>query len=139
MKKNQEKLVRFGVAMPDGLLEQFDSWVSAGGLPNRSLALRKIVREYISHEYWQKESGLVAGSITLMYDHHSHDTTGDLTALQHDFGDVIVCTTHVHVSHEICLECLIVRGPVEQIKKLAAALSAMKGMKSVDSAITAMI
>ncbi len=134
-----EKLTRFGVAMPEQLLEQFDRWIERTGLPNRSLAIRQLVRDYITSSHWQEGAGEVCGSITLMYDHHGNDITGGLTSLQHDFGDVIICTTHVHVSHEVCLECLVVKGEAGRLKKLEEALSALKGIRSVNAAIAASI
>jgi CopG family nickel-responsive transcriptional regulator len=134
-----EKLVRFGVAMPEGLLKNFDEWVSSSGIPNRSIALRHLVRDYISGEQWKQDEGTACGNILLMYDHHSNDITSSLTKLQHDYGELIICTTHVHVSHEICMECLIVKGDVRRIRELTEALSAVKGMRTVNSAISAMV
>jgi CopG family nickel-responsive transcriptional regulator len=72
-----------------------------------------------------------------MYDHHSHDLSGALTSLQHDFGDVIVCTTHVHVTHETCLECLVLRGKAQRLKKLEEALARIKGLQNVGTVISA--
>jgi CopG family nickel-responsive transcriptional regulator len=135
--KSSDALVRFGVAMPEALLEQFDAWSQRSGLPNRSEALRHLVRDFVSRRHWEEGQGFVHGTITLMYDHHSHDLSGALTSLQHDFGDVIVCTTHVHVTHETCLECLVLRGKAQRLKKLDEALARIKGLQNVGIVISA--
>jgi CopG family nickel-responsive transcriptional regulator len=56
--------------------------------------------------------------------------------MQHDFGDVIICTTHVHMSHDLCLECIIVKGDVERLKALETALKGVKGILSVNTGIS---
>lgn len=133
------KLIRFGVAIPEDLLNKFDEWTGEQGIANRSVALRQIMREKLADWYWQEGVDDVSGSLTLVYDHHSNDITGVLTELQHDYGDVILCTTHVHISHELCLECLIVKGNSARIKELTRVLYGMKGMRSVNAAISASI
>lgn len=135
--KNSDQLTRFGVAMPESLLEQFDAWSKRSGLPNRSEALRHLVRDYISRRHWEAGQGFVHGTITLMYDHHAHDLSNALTSLQHDFGDVIVCTTHVHVTHETCLECIVLRGKVLRLKKFEEALANIRGLQNVGTVISA--
>ncbi len=135
--KNPDQLTRFGVAMPESLLAQFDAWSARSGLPNRSEALRHLVRDYISRRHWEEGHGFVHGTITLIYDHHAHDLSGALTALQHDFGDIIVCTTHVHVTHETCLECIVLRGKVQRLKKFEEALANIRGLRNVGTVISA--
>ena len=129
-------MIRFGVAMPEQLLEEFDSWLESSGFANRSLALRHLVRQYISAKSWEQDDKVsVCGTITMLYDHHSNDLTAELTAIQHDFGGQIICTTHVHITHELCLETIVVKGSVGQLKTLEEALTALKGIQSVNIAV----
>ncbi len=134
-----EKLVRFGVAMPEQLLEKFDKLVAQSGLPNRSIALRHLVRYYIASCSWHEGTSDVSGSITLLYNHHTNDVVNELMSIQHDFGDVIICTTHVHVSHDSCLECLVVKGAADRLKSLETALNSLKGVHSINAAIATAI
>ncbi|MDR2870625.1 MAG: nickel-responsive transcriptional regulator NikR [Deferribacteraceae bacterium] len=130
------ELIRFGVAMPASLLEEFDSLIERSGFANRSLALRHLVRQHIAEKSWEQDSvGTVCGTITMLYDHHSNEVSSELTSVQHDFGGQITCTTHVHVSHELCLETIIVNGSVEQLKRLEETLTALKGIQSVHIAV----
>ena len=129
--------MRFGIAVPKDLLQLFDERIEIASFPNRSVALRHLIREYVAKDMWQKGSGYVHGTVTLTYDHHSNDVTTKLTALQHDYGDVIVCTTHVHADHHHCLEVIIVKGEVARVKDFINALSSLKAILSVEPIITA--
>jgi CopG family nickel-responsive transcriptional regulator len=132
----RDLLVRFGVSIPAELLKDFDSLSEKNGSPNRSIALRRLVLDFISSSAWQQGTGEVCGSFTLLYDHHSNDIINSLTELQHDFKDEILCSTHVHISRDICLECLAVKGQADKLKKLQTALSSLKGIKSLNTAIS---
>ena len=134
MQKDVTPLVRFGVAVPENLLHSFDRRLEEAGLPNRSEALPQLIREDVAQDTWEN-GGTVYGTITLTYNHHANDATGRLTELQHDFGEIIVCTTHVHADHHHCLEVIIVRGDVARVKQFLTSLRALKAMKSVTPVI----
>ncbi|MGN0839059.1 MAG: nickel-responsive transcriptional regulator NikR [Pyramidobacter sp.] len=135
----REKLIRFGVAVPEALLKSFDRRIKSKGIPNRSEALRALIREFVSRDTWQKGDGMVYGTITMTYIHHSNDVTERLTSLQHDFGDVIVCTTHVHADHDHCLETVILRGSAGRVREFIEALRMLKAVQSVSPVITALM
>ncbi len=130
-------LARFSVTMPESLLAEFDRQTGAAGKENRSEALRGLVRRYIAEGRWRSGEGEVYGTATLVYDHHLPNLTRELTELQHDHGDVILCSTHVHVSHETCLECVIMKGRSLEIQKFIKALGRLRGIKSLDTVVTA--
>ena len=71
----------------------------------------------------------IAGTITLVYDHHKPHLQATLTDIQHDHHDVILSTVHVHLDHHNCLEVLLVRGKAAVIKKIADELISAKGVK----------
>jgi CopG family nickel-responsive transcriptional regulator len=131
-----EKLARFGVTVPEDVLEEFDRRLERSGKNNRSNAIRQLIRAYIAEDRWQEEDGQVYGTVTLMYDHHSPNVSKDLNVLQHNHGAIIVCTSHVHVTHDTCLECVVLRGRSSRIKTFVDALGKTKGLKSLDTVIT---
>lgn len=134
-----DKLTRFGVAVPVSLLEEFDRFMAKKGLSNRSEAIRQLIRENISKEVWTEGTGTAYGTVTIMYDHHARDAAGALTSLQHDYGDSIVCTTHVHVDHHRCLECIVLKGDVDRIRRFVDELSSIRGVQSIDPSISAVL
>jgi CopG family nickel-responsive transcriptional regulator len=130
-----EKLVRFGVTVPEDILAEFDQRLERSGKSNRSDRIRQMMRAYITEERWQEEEGQVYGTATLMYDHHSPRISKTLTAIQHEHGGVIVCSNHVHVDHDTCLECIVLRGAASRIRAFVGALGKTKGLKSLDTVI----
>jgi CopG family nickel-responsive transcriptional regulator len=130
-----EDLVRFSITVPRDVLDKFDKNLTACGKCNRSYALRQLMRGYIAGESWRREEGWVYGTITLMYDHHAPCTMKALTSLQHDHGAVIVCTMHVHVTHDTCLECIVLAGDASEVRAFVNALGQVRGIHSLDPAV----
>ena len=86
------------------------------------------MRQSLSEQAWTQNQ-LVAGSITLVYDHHRQGIVKRLMDVQHDFGAVIVSTQHVHLDHHHCLEIIVVKGKAMQIRDLVSVFKSMKGVK----------
>jgi len=123
--------VRFGVSMTEDLLTELDDWVARKGYPNRSEAIRQMVRAFVTEAKWEQGVGNVCGAFTVIYNHHNHDVAHELTHLQHKFGDIIVCTTHVHMDEDRCLEVVILKGDVKQVKTFLEAAAGLKSLASV--------
>lgn len=121
-----EKLVRFGVAMESSLLAEFDQLVEARG-GTRSEALRDLARAAIAKAQVRRGVEAVA-TLTLIYDHHVRDLTEKLTELQHDLGDRIRSTLHVHLDHEHCLEIIVLHGRSDELHVVAERILALKGV-----------
>ena len=123
------KLVRFGVSMDERLLKTLDKVVERRGYPTRSEAIRDLVRTEQVREAWQKGEGAVVGTLTLIYDHHVRELNEHLVNLQHDHQKIVHSTMHVHLSHRMCLEVIVLRGRPRQIQRLADRLIAARGVK----------
>ena len=123
------QLMRFGVSMEDDLLEKFDSLCTARGYRNRSEAIRDMVRNLLIENALQEESTEGVGTLTLVYNHHQRELEEKLTNYQHDHLNEIISTVHVHLSRHLCLEVLILRGKVKEIRKVADGLIVTKGVQ----------
>lgn len=122
---------RFGVSLEDPLLEELDHLVSKHKLPNRSQAIRFLVRKNSLQEKW-KSNKKVAGCIVLVYDHHRRDLLNKLMAIQHDHHALILSGQHVHLDHHNCLETILVKGRAKALNALAKKLIGLKGIKGGD-------
>ena len=120
---------RFGVSLPEGLLEDFDAMVKEKGYDNRSLAIADMIRAELVEHRQHSGNREIAGSVTLVYDHHKSSVQQALTQLQHDHLQEVLATLHVHLDHDNCLEVLVLRGKSKRLKKLAGELIAAKGVK----------
>jgi len=122
-------LVRFGVSMDKRLLAALDAVVKHRGYANRSEAIRDLVRAEQVREAWEKEKGPVVGTLTLLYDHHVREVGERLVHLQHDHGPLVHSAMHVHLSHRMCLEVIVLRGRPREVQALADRLIAARGVK----------
>ena len=120
------KLVRFGVAMEGGLVGAFDELVIERGT-TRSALLSDLARAEVSRTKVQGPTRVVA-TLTLVYDHHVRDLTEKLTEIQHDLGDRVHSTMHVHLDHDRCLEVIVMRGPASIIRAAAERILAARGV-----------
>lgn len=122
------ELVRFGVSLEKSLLERFDDLIREKQYTNRSEAIRDLIRRELVQQEWQGGRD-VAGAVTLIYDHHKRDILRMVTDLQHEFQEVIISTQHIHLDHHNCLEIVAARGKAEDVRRLADALRAIKGVR----------
>ncbi len=130
-------LARFGVSMDAVLLEVLDGLVERRGYANRSEAIRDLVRAAHVRDVWDRGDAPVVGTLTLVYDHHVPEVGERLTSLQHDHGDLVHSTMHVHLSHHMCLEVIILRGEADAVRSLADRLLAARGVKHGELVATA--
>ncbi|OGC22852.1 nickel-responsive regulator [candidate division WOR-1 bacterium RIFOXYB2_FULL_42_35] len=120
---------RFGVSLPDELLQKLDKLAKKKGYDNRSEAIRDLIRDKFVEEEWSQDSAEVVGTVTLVYNHHSHDLSDKLADLQHSHFKNIISTTHIHLDQHNCLEVLVVRGKSSKVKEISDQLIATKGVK----------
>ncbi|MCC7210349.1 MAG: nickel-responsive transcriptional regulator NikR [Candidatus Brocadia sp.] len=121
-------LVRFGVSLEKELLKRFDERIKERKYTNRSEAIRDMIRDDLVKKEWQ-EGKEVAGSITIVYDHHKRELTNFLIDIQHDHHDTILSTQHIHLDHDNCLEIIVVKGKPREIESLYGKLKSSKGVK----------
>lgn len=122
-------LHRFSMSMAADLVHRLDGLVKTKGYANRSQAVADMVRaQLVEHD---AESGAqeIAGTVTLVYDHHKRDLQATLTDIQHDHGGLILSALHVHLDHHNCMEVLAVRGPADKVRRLADRLLTAKGVQ----------
>ena len=132
----QKGVARFSVSLPNNLLKLLDRMVREKGYSNRSLAIADMVRDELVEHQQGLSDAEAAGTVTLVYDHHTKHVQESLTDLQHDHCETIVSTLHVHLDHHNCLEVLVVRGKVSEIKSIADRLIGAKGVKHGKLSIT---
>jgi len=122
------EIVRFSVSLEDDLLSQFDQYCKQQQFATRSEAIRQLLRDTLTKDAWAEESKDAAGTLTLVYDHHRPQLRDHLTKLQHDNTDLVVSTLHAHLTHSLCLEVIILRGPSARLQKIASQLRGLKGI-----------
>lgn len=122
---------RLTISLDDNLADALDQLIRAQGYGNRSEALRDMLRRHIeqSRLCQDAESLHCVANLSYVYDHHSRTLAGRVMTLQHDHHDLTIASQHVHLDHDHCLESLMLRGPVEQVRAFAERLSAERGVR----------
>jgi CopG family transcriptional regulator, nickel-responsive regulator len=121
-------IVRFSVSLEDDLLEKFDRYCKQQQFATRSEAVRQLIRDTLTGHAWETDCQDAAGTLTLVYDHHRQQLRDHLTQLQHDHTNLVVSTLHAHLTHDLCLEVIVLRGPAAQLQQIAAQLRGLKGI-----------
>ena len=122
----KDPLVRFGVAMEKSLLTDFDHIVEGRG-STRSEAFRDLARAEVSKAKTSTDAESVA-SLTLVYDHHVRDLTDKLTEMQHELGERVRSTMHVHLDSDHCLEVIVLRGRAGELRAAADRILGTRGV-----------
>jgi CopG family nickel-responsive transcriptional regulator len=121
--------VRFGISLDEKLLANFDQLIEQKSYMNRSEAIRDLIRATLVEERLGSEEQEAIGTVTLVYNHHVRDLSEKLTEQQHSHHDQIVSALHVHLDAHNCLEVLVIRGVVRDIRQIADELIGVKGVK----------
>jgi len=131
------ELARFSVAMPEDLLMRFDGFVARRGLAkNRSEVVRDLVREALIAEEAELPGTEIMGTLTIVFNHHSHDVQEKLHHIQHAHYSEVVSTTHVHLDADNCLEVIILRGEATDVRDIADVILGTKGVKNGGLVVT---
>ena len=130
------KIIRVGVTFPPDLLRDFDEISRKMGYESRSKAVHDAVRMFVSERKWhQKERGVHAGVLMMVYDHEVRGLESALTHIQHHYTNIISSTMHIHLSERDCLEAIAVKGDASEIRRLSDELAAKKGVKILKTMI----
>jgi CopG family nickel-responsive transcriptional regulator len=119
---------RVGVSLEKGLLSAFDDLIARKGYPSRSEAIRDLIRQEISESQLDDPQATAVAAVFLVYNHHATKLMGMLTDLQHSHLLQTISSMHIHLDEHNCLEVIVLRGQVGQIKKTAEHLISLKGV-----------
>ncbi|MEP7050319.1 MAG: nickel-responsive transcriptional regulator NikR [Pseudomonadota bacterium] len=122
----KDNLVRFGVAMESSLIDQLDALAAERGC-NRSELLRDLTRAEVSRSALADKVPAFA-AVTLVYNHHVRELSERLTMLQHDLGEAVRSSMHVHLNHEHCLEVIVMRGRSDHLKEATGRMIGTRGV-----------
>ena len=108
------------VSVPEKLLERVENSIREQGFANRSEIVRQALRAFIMESRSLRElEGEIAASITIIYERDAKK--GQISEIQHSFGDIISTFLHAHIEEDYCLEVIVAKGEAEKIRKLVGA------------------
>ncbi|BEV71646.1 MULTISPECIES: nickel-responsive transcriptional regulator NikR [unclassified Paludibacterium] len=121
---------RLTISLSDELAESFDQWMQQRGYSSRSEAMRDLLRRELGErDLQQNGSQACVAVLSYVFDHHERQLSSRLTSLQHDHHDLAVATMHAHISHEDCVETVLLRGQVGEVTAFAHSVIAETGVR----------
>ncbi|MCG3191153.1 MAG: nickel-responsive transcriptional regulator NikR [Thermoanaerobaculia bacterium] len=120
-------LERISLAIEPDLLRKFDTFLSEGGVANRSEAVRDLIRKHLV-EAQEDPKADAAASLTLVYDHDTRELSDRLVEIGHEHHANILSTLHIHLDHDLCLEVMALKGKRRDLRRLAARVLGLKGV-----------
>lgn len=130
------ELVRLSISLEQPLMRQLERLVKKSGYANRSEFVRDMIRRRLVEEQWSDERQEVVGTITMIYDHHARQLSDKIVDIQHDYHDRVLATTHVHLSHDLCAEMIMIRGQADEIREISNRLRQLRGVLHAELAMS---
>jgi CopG family nickel-responsive transcriptional regulator len=120
---------RISISIPEALFVQLDAMVAERGYASRSEAISKMISEQLVQHAQQFGDEIMAGTITLIYDHARPGLQGRLLKIQHQYLKEIISSQRVHLENHHTLEVILVQAPGNRLKHISDELIACKGVK----------
>lgn len=121
-------VVRFGVSFEKEVLDELDEYVAGNKFSNRSQALRHLVNRHIVEKKWQCNNR-VAGTVTLVYDHHRRDIANHLGNIQLQYSEEILSVQRFTLNEQYSMEVIALNGISARLTELAEKLISEKGIQ----------
>jgi CopG family nickel-responsive transcriptional regulator len=128
MNKVKSLVSRISVSLPEDLSIELDNMVVQRGFGSRSQALGDMINQQLIEHKRRTSDEVMAGTITLLYDHSTRGLQSRLADLQHAYIDEVVSSLHVHLMHHQTMEVILVQGPVQQLQKVADEMITLRGV-----------
>jgi CopG family nickel-responsive transcriptional regulator len=127
--RKKNTAARISISLPVTLFDELDDMVAKRGYASRSDAISKMISEQLVQHQNELGKGVMAGTITLIYDHAKAGLPTRLLNLQHKWLKEVISSQRVHLENHHTLEVLLVQGPGYRLKQIASELIACKGVK----------
>lgn len=121
---------RVSVSLPESLLRQLDLMVDERGFQSRSQAIAEMISQRITAHHRELGNEIMAGTITLLYDHSTPGLQKTLADIQHQHIDAVVSSLHVHLMESKTMEVILVQGPATRLQHIADKMTTNRGVST---------
>ncbi len=128
MASGRATVSRISISLPEDLLIELDDMVSGRGFESRSQAISDMINQQLVEHKREMGDEVMAGTITLLYDHSTRGLQKQLADLQHKYIDEVISSLHVHLMHHQTMEVLLVQGPVLTLQMIADEMITQRGV-----------
>jgi CopG family transcriptional regulator, nickel-responsive regulator len=121
-------VVRFGVSLDKDLLEALDEYVEDNRFANRSQALRHLIEKYLVEEKWKCDN-IVAGALTLVFDHDKADIFKKSSEIQFEYRRFVLSVQGFYLNDENYMQLIALKGPSRKLTEISEKLISIKGVQ----------
>ena len=126
--KSKTPVSRISVSLAEDLLIDLDLMVANRGFESRSQAISDMINHHLIEHKRQMGDEIMAGTITLLYDHSTRGLQKQLADLQHIYIDEVISSLHVHLMHNQTMEVILVQGPATKVQQIADEMITLRGV-----------
>jgi len=119
---------RFGVSLDEELLKALDEYVADNRFANRSRALRYLIETILVEKKWKCDN-IVAGALTLVFDHNKTEILAKSSEIQFDYKEYILATHGYYLNDQNYLQIIAVKGPSRKLTEISEKLISIKGVQ----------
>lgn len=128
--KHNRGVSRISVSLPEPLLNQLDEMVDARGYESRSAAITEMISHQVIAHKRELGNEVMAGTITLLYNHTTPKLQKTLADLQREYIDSVISSLHIHLVEAQTMEVILVQGPADHLQSIADKLITNRGVIS---------
>jgi CopG family nickel-responsive transcriptional regulator len=119
---------RVTLSLPAQLLEELDRVGQERGFANRSQAAADLLAGQLAHLAQDDPHRVMAGTLSLTYDRRRHRCQSLLAELQRVHIKEVVASLRVQLEDDQTLEVMVMQGPAGVLRRIADAMTALKGV-----------
>jgi CopG family nickel-responsive transcriptional regulator len=128
MNNKSRTVSRISISLPEDLLIDLDRMVAGRGFESRSQAISDMINQQLVEHKRQMGNEVMAGTVTLLYDHSTRGLQKQLADLQHEHIDEVISSLHVHLMHNQTMEVILVQGPAQKLQEIADKMITLRGV-----------
>ena len=121
-------ITRFGVSLDEKLLIALDEYVTDNHFANRSQALRHLIEKNLVEKKWKCDN-IVAGALTLVFNHNKTDILKISSEIQFEYKEFILSTQGFYLNDQNYLQIIAVKGPSKKLTEISEKLISIKGIQ----------
>jgi len=129
--REKDKPPIIAVSMTDDDMNELEVLLKEGEFANRSDLVRHAIQALMSeHRRIESVKGVVTAVVIALY--YKKGQGHNISAVQHEYRDVISATVHSHTSDGSCLEVMIITAKADVVRDFLKKLRAQKKVLKVE-------
>ncbi|WP_019556635.1 CopG family ribbon-helix-helix protein [Thiomicrorhabdus arctica] len=128
--KTNHTLVRTSASLPAKVLEDLDQLVIKRGFNNRSALLAEMIQKEVSSYRQEFTNEIMAGTLTMVYDHSVPGLQLKLNHLKHLHVAEIISSTQSQLMEQQTLEVILMQGGAQDLNRISQDMLSHRGVKT---------